>query len=147
MSEPKASALPVGVISNCRRCVNHGAGTGKIILLDDLRTSASRKTHFFDAIVRGIIPLKLATRLSSEGFSLSCGRATAPGVECTVKHTTGVGTKSSERLYIPPPHLVGQLKGQNPKDLPKTHSHTHAKAIILWKTATVKCNQSCQTQR
>ena len=35
-----------------------------------------------------------------------------------------------------------QLMGQNPKELPKTHSHAPAKAIILWKTAIVKQQNS-----
>ena len=33
---------------------------------------------------------------------------------------------------------TSQLMGQNPKELPKAHSHAHAKAMILWKTAAVK---------
>ena len=48
-----------------------------------------------------------------------------------------VCTKSSGRLSYKVSRLTGQLMGQNPKELPKTHSHTHAKAIILWKTAIV----------
>ena len=31
-----------------------------------------------------------------------------------------------------------KLMEQNPKELPKAHSHAHAKAMILWKPATVK---------
>ena len=37
--------------------------------------------------------------------------------------------------------------GQNPKELPKAHSHAHAKTIILWKTTTVKRKQSYQSPK
>ena len=52
-----------------------------------------------------------------------------------------------QNFWTPISRPTDQLIGQNPRELPKAHLHAHAKAMILWKTVTVKRKHSCQSPK
>ena len=60
---------------------------------------------------------------------------------------TGLYGGLHQKFWTPISRPIGQLMGQNPKELPKAHLHAHAKAMILWKTVTVKRKHSCQSPK